>query len=38
MYEHYGAVKAPFYSREFPTSWRDIDKGVEDLAVIASES
>ena len=23
----YQAVKGPFFSREFPVSWRDIDKG-----------
>jgi hypothetical protein len=27
----YMAVKLPIYMREFPTSWRDIDKGIEDL-------
>lgn len=32
LYEHYDAVHSPIYSREFPTSWRDIDKGIDELA------
>ncbi|KAL7547776.1 hypothetical protein ACHAWF_011053 [Thalassiosira exigua] len=28
--KQYMPVKKPIYMREFPTSWRDIDKGVED--------
>jgi hypothetical protein len=24
-------VKKPIYMREFPISWRDIDKGIEEL-------
>jgi hypothetical protein len=27
----YRAVKLPIYMREFPTSWRDIDKGIGEL-------
>lgn len=27
----YEAVKGPFFAKEFPVSWRDIDKGVDDL-------
>ncbi len=27
----YYAVKLPIYMREFPTSWRDIDKGIGEL-------
>jgi len=27
----YHAVKKPIYMREFPISWRDIDKGIEEL-------
>jgi len=27
----YMPVKKPIYMREFPTSWRDIDKGIEEL-------
>jgi hypothetical protein len=25
------AVKKPIYMREFPISWRDIDKGIDEL-------
>ncbi len=27
----YHAVKVPLYMREFPTSWRDIDRGIDKL-------
>jgi hypothetical protein len=27
----YRAVKLPIYMREFPVSWRDIDKGIGEL-------
>jgi len=27
----YRAVKLPIYMREFPVSWRDIDKGVSNI-------
>jgi len=27
----YQPVKKPIYMREFPTSWRDIDKGIEEI-------
>ena len=27
----YMPVKKPIYMREFPISWRDIDKGIEEL-------
>jgi len=30
----YRAVRLPIYMREFPTAWRDIDKGIDQLAVI----
>jgi len=29
--KNYHAVKKPIYMREFPISWRDIDKGIEEL-------
>jgi hypothetical protein len=28
----YTPVRGGFFSREFPTSWRDIDKGIEERA------
>jgi len=31
IYQKYGPVKQAFYSREFPVSWRDIDKGIDIL-------
>ena len=31
-YTIYKAVQQPFYSREFPISWRDIDKGIGEMA------
>ena len=27
----YRSSRLPLYMREFPTSWRDIDKGIEEL-------
>ena len=32
IYQSYGPLRTPYYSREFPTSWRDIDKGIEELS------
>jgi len=32
IYQSYGPLRTPYYSREFPISWRDIDKGVEELS------
>ena len=32
MYQSYGPLRTPYYSREFPTSWRDIDRGIKELA------
>ena len=29
--QKYHPVKKPIYMREFPTSWRDIDKGIEEI-------
>ncbi len=34
IYQTYGPLKTPFYSREFPISWRDIDKGIEELSAL----
>jgi len=31
----YHAVKLPLYMREFPTSWLNIDKGIEEIAQIS---
>ena len=31
VYQQYHAVQNPIYSREFATSWRDIDRGIEEL-------
>ena len=31
--KQYMAVKKPIYMREFPISWRDIDKGIDELYV-----
>ena len=30
----YAPPRGGFFSREYPTSWRDIDKGIEELAAI----
>ncbi|KAL9183369.1 hypothetical protein ACHAXT_005156 [Thalassiosira profunda] len=38
LYEHYLPVHSPVYSKEFPTSWRDIDKGIEDLLDVAASA
>lgn len=32
----YTPLRGSFYSREYPTSWRDIDKGIEELAAVSS--
>ena len=29
--QKYRSVRLPLYMREFPTSWRDIDKGIGEL-------
>ena len=29
--QKYQPVKKPIYMREFPTSWRDIDKGIDEI-------
>jgi hypothetical protein len=34
MYLSYGPLKTPYYSREFPTSWRDIDQGIEEISAL----
>jgi len=34
IYQSYGPLKTPYYSREFPISWRDIDKGIEELSAL----
>ena len=34
MYQSYASLQFPYYSREFPISWRDIDKGIEELSAI----
>jgi hypothetical protein len=31
----YAPLRGGFFSREYPTSWRDIDKGTEELTAIA---
>jgi len=31
---HYKPVKYPIYMREFPTAWRDIDRGIEEISRI----
>ena len=31
--QEYRAVRKPIYMREFPTAWRDIDKGIEELHI-----
>ena len=31
-YTMYKAVQQPFYSREFPVSWRDINRGIGEMA------
>ena len=33
LYQQYTAVHSAVYAREFPTSWRDIDKGIDELSV-----
>lgn len=35
LYQQYYPLRAPYYSREFPTSWRDIDKGIEELSSLS---
>lgn len=37
MYTEYTPVHSPFFSREYPTSWRDIDKGIDQLSEQESE-
>ena len=31
LYDKYYSVHGAVYSREYPTSWRDIDKGIDEL-------
>ncbi|KAL7535953.1 hypothetical protein ACHAWF_005321 [Thalassiosira exigua] len=31
-YAQYFPAKRPFFTREFPTSWRDIDRGINELS------
>lgn len=31
LYAHYDAVYGAVYQREFPTSWRDIDMGIDEI-------
>lgn len=33
----YAVLHGAFFNREFPVSWKDIDKGVEELAARAKE-
>lgn len=33
----YIPVRKPIYCREFPTSWRDIDKGIDEIAGVVSK-
>jgi hypothetical protein len=35
IYEQYTVMHRPIYSREFPTSWRDLDRGIEELSAVA---
>ena len=35
VYEHYSSVYGPTYAREFPTSWRDIDKGIVEVPAVS---
>eukprot|EP00569_Conticribra_weissflogii_P003739 CAMPEP_0171329334 /NCGR_PEP_ID=MMETSP0878-20121228/1199_1 /TAXON_ID=67004 /ORGANISM="Thalassiosira weissflogii, Strain CCMP1336" /LENGTH=569 /DNA_ID=CAMNT_0011829301 /DNA_START=239 /DNA_END=1948 /DNA_ORIENTATION=+ len=37
LYTEYTPIKPPYFSREFPTSWRDIDKGIDELSQGSSE-
>jgi len=37
MMRDYYAVKKPIYMREFPISWLDIDKGIEDIEQMVSK-
>mmetsp|Transcript_25451 Transcript_25451/g.51839 ORF Transcript_25451/g.51839 Transcript_25451/m.51839 type:complete len:103 (-) Transcript_25451:41-349(-) len=30
--QRYKSVQGPFWAREFPVSWRDIDRGVDELS------
>jgi len=33
----YAPLRGGFFNREFPTSWRDIDKGIAELASISRQ-
>ena len=35
-YENYLPVHSPVYSKEYPTSWREIDSGIDDLVDFAA--
>jgi hypothetical protein len=37
-YEQYTPMHPAIYSREFPTSWRDIDRGIEELSATAASA
>ena len=37
-YELYTPMHPAIYSREFPTSWRDIDRGIEELSTTAASA
>lgn len=32
--QEYRAVRKPIYMREFPTAWRNIDQGIEELVAL----
>lgn len=34
--QKYVPVKVPFWSREFPTAWRDIDQGIGEMTEATS--
>ena len=35
---HYSHIQGAFFNREFPASWRDIDKGIEELGSKSRQS
>jgi hypothetical protein len=34
----YAALNGPFFNREFPTSWRDLNRGIDKMALAPSGS
>ncbi|KAL3785875.1 hypothetical protein HJC23_008763 [Cyclotella cryptica] len=36
LYQHYGPLMSPYYSREFPIAWRNIDYGIDELVSAAT--